>query len=69
MDAMLECEFYTKGNISLCRRSPYDTTAAPPGELYMFSADAIAGQRAPIDLLLRISYGKWPVLGIENESF
>ena len=57
MDAMLECEFYTKGNISLCRRSPYDTTP-PPCELYLFSAEAIAGRRAHIDLLWRIWYRK-----------
>ena len=58
MDAMLECEFYTKGNISLCRRSPYDTPPPPPRELYLYSADAIAGRCAYSDLLLRISYGK-----------
>ena len=69
MDAMLECEFYTKGNISLCRRSPYDTLPPPPRELYLFSADAIAGRRAHSDLLLRISYGKQPVSEIKNESF
>ena len=68
MDAMLECEFYTKGNISLCRRSPYDTTP-PPCELYLYSADAIAGRRAHSDLLLRISYGKQPVSGIKMKAF